>query len=369
MNFLKPICDAYGAWLIYEIDDAMHYNEIPLYNRGRAAFENDQTQDNIKMMLNAADLVIVTTKHIKEYYNTKYGVPIDNILAVPNMLPRWWFGDKFDIYQIMNNRTANKSKPRIGIVSSLSHYNFENFRKTKDGKTAKFDVQTKKWKTTAGEEVLEENTEKINDDIDEIADVIESTVRDFTWVFLGYCPPRFYELAKQRKIEVHGTTSILNYPNTLKQLKLQAIIAPLIQSEFNFCKSPIKYLECCALGIPLLATRCLPYTNVMQDSMLFSNNEELKEKLFKLKFASNGIYKDHVEANFNWFNSEHEDGDFRLKNYWLDDNIGIWYDLFRLRKKTCHISFSNFRKQYEEKLESMKKQTTIYSKNGVEILT
>lgn len=34
-NFLKPVCEGTRTWLIYEIDDAMHYDEIPLFNRGR----------------------------------------------------------------------------------------------------------------------------------------------------------------------------------------------------------------------------------------------------------------------------------------------------------------------------------------------
>lgn len=82
----------------------MHYDEIPLYNKGREAFESEEVQSSIKDMLNAADIVIVTTKHLKEYYNKKYGVPMDNLLAVPNMLPKWWFGGKYDLQQSVNAR-------------------------------------------------------------------------------------------------------------------------------------------------------------------------------------------------------------------------------------------------------------------------
>jgi hypothetical protein len=47
-------------------------------------------------MLNISDLVVVTTDYIKKYYNRKYGVPLSNIVAAPNLLPRWWFGDRYD---------------------------------------------------------------------------------------------------------------------------------------------------------------------------------------------------------------------------------------------------------------------------------
>lgn len=111
----------------------MHFDEIPRYNRGRQAFESPETQACIKDMLNTADFVIVTTKYLKDYYNKKYGVPIENLIAVPNFLPRWWFGDKYDIEQSVNLRNKFKNKPRIGIVSSLSHYNVDKVRVTADG--------------------------------------------------------------------------------------------------------------------------------------------------------------------------------------------------------------------------------------------
>lgn len=74
----------------------MGAEEIPLYNRGHDAFQSKQIQDNIKYMLNVSDLVVVTTDYIKNYYHRKYGVPLERILAVPNLLPRWWYGDRYD---------------------------------------------------------------------------------------------------------------------------------------------------------------------------------------------------------------------------------------------------------------------------------
>ena len=74
----------------------MHYDDIPLFNRGRQAFASDKIQENIRYMLNVSDLVVVTTEYIKKYYNRKYGVPLSNIVAAPNLLPKWWFGDRYD---------------------------------------------------------------------------------------------------------------------------------------------------------------------------------------------------------------------------------------------------------------------------------
>ena len=73
----------------------MGKNDIPLYNRGRKAFYNDNIQNNIKFMLDKSDIVIVTTNYIKEYYARTYDIPMRKIVAVPNLLPHWWYGDKY----------------------------------------------------------------------------------------------------------------------------------------------------------------------------------------------------------------------------------------------------------------------------------
>ena len=88
--------DANSGWLIYEIDDNMASQHIPKFNRGRAAFESPQIQENIRLMLNAADFVTVTTDYLKNFYHEHYGVPLENIISIPNLLPKWWFGDRYD---------------------------------------------------------------------------------------------------------------------------------------------------------------------------------------------------------------------------------------------------------------------------------
>ena len=129
--------DNSSGWLVYEIDDNMSDTCIPKYNRGRKAFEGEHVQSNINQMLNAADFVTVTTDAIKNFYHEHYGVPLENIIAVPNLLPRWWFGGKYDKQRKQDEFSKNKAKPRIGIVSSLSHYNIDNVMEDKDGNAAR----------------------------------------------------------------------------------------------------------------------------------------------------------------------------------------------------------------------------------------
>jgi hypothetical protein len=93
---LKPQTLKNRAWLIYAIDDAMHYDDIPIFNRGRKLYASDITQNNIRFMLNVSDFVVVTTDYIKQYYHRKYDIPLENIIAMPNLLPKWWFGDRYE---------------------------------------------------------------------------------------------------------------------------------------------------------------------------------------------------------------------------------------------------------------------------------
>lgn len=134
---LKPLMDRVGGWLIYEIDDNMSDKAIPKFNRGRKAFEGEHIQGNIRQMLQNSDFVTVTTDYLKQRYHEMYDVPLENIIAVPNLLSKFWFGDRYDPDKKVNEFQKNKRKPRIGIVSSLSHFNIDNVRETEDGKACR----------------------------------------------------------------------------------------------------------------------------------------------------------------------------------------------------------------------------------------
>ena len=282
--------DRNGGWLVYEIDDMMfdgtflgtdeekarlvekygdlNKNSIPLYNRGRPAFEGERVQRNIRQMLNQADLVTVTTDYLRNVYHDFYGVPLEKIVALPNFMPKWWIGGKYRPDDKAEQFRKNKAKPRIGIVSSLSHYNVDGVREDASGRAVrrrKLPDGSEKWFDEQGAEVDFAATTEVVDDIDAVLECIRGTVDEFQWVFFGYCPPKMMDLAKKGKVEVHGGVALMDYPVAFDQLGLQAVVAPINPTGFNFCKSFIKYMEASALGIPCFATRCLPYDRVMPD--------------------------------------------------------------------------------------------------------
>jgi hypothetical protein len=382
MGMLVPYSNAFNFWTVYNIDDAMHYNDIPHYNRGRAAFRSDKIQNNIREMLNASDFVLTTTDYIKEYYHRVYGVPLENIIALPNLLPRWWIGNFYDNAKQTENFRKNKKKLRVGIISSLSHYNIDNLfedennyvvskRTTKDGKEVYINEIN---------QVVDINKcHVVQDDMDLIIDVILKSMDDIQWVICGYTPPKLERFVKEGKIEVHRSAPITNYPALINSMNLNAIVAPIIDGEFNRCKSNIKWLECCALGVPLFASNMITYNKYMPESQLFKNSDELLLKLEKLQMMSANIFSEIIAKQWKWLNSPTEECGWKLSNWWLEDNIDPWIKLFSMRQKGQTLSFSKFlevKKQQASKQEPILQQTyinnkpeeIIFQKNGIEIV-
>ena len=357
-QFLKPLGHAFGFWTIYNIDDAMHYKDIPLYNRGRAAFLGDDTQERIGEMLRESDFILTTTSYIKEYYHRVYDVPLDHIIALPNLLPRWWAGSLYDkdekARQFIESR-KHKNRPRVGFVSSLSHFNLDNVHRIKDGsgggayKTV-LPNGAEIWRNDNGEVITDTSAiERAPDDLDLIEKTIRETVDDVHWVIMGYAPPSLSDLLNAGKIEYVPSIDIINYPKRLNELCLQAVVAPLQDQEFNRCKSNIKYLECAATGIYLFASDIITYNRFLPEHQLFKTSSDLTAKIKYFAYQmSTGAYTSAIERQWRWLNSPADEGDFKLKNWWMEDNFEIWLSLFRMQHKSATVSFKMFRETYEK---------------------
>ena len=107
--------------------------------------------------------MLVTTDRIREYYSKKYSLPIEKIMCIPDLMPRWWMDGKFDPRKKVEDfKNHKKSKLRIGIISSSSHWNVDRLK--------------------------DDNGNLIKDDFDEIVDVVKSTCKTFDWNIVGYAP-------------------------------------------------------------------------------------------------------------------------------------------------------------------------------------
>lgn len=308
MNFLNKLSKSQGQWLIYEIDDVVAYDDIPDYNSAKDAFKNKSFFSNVKAMLQASDLITVTTESLKQYYVSKFGVENDKVIVIPNYLPRWWVGEVFSNvsgWQIQKMK-ENRNRPRIGIPLSASHYR-------------------------------RDPNSNVKDDLAVITDFVRATTKKYNWCFIGNCPHELEDLALSKQIEIQPGSDILNYPRELWRRNFQAIVAPLQDNIFNRCKSNIKLIESWAIGIPCIAQDLECYNKYTD--YVFHDNDSLQNQLDRV-FKTKESYEKLIRANRNIVDY----GDSNSPNgWWIERNIQKWIDLYTLPQKTMNVNLETVR--------------------------
>jgi len=300
-KFLLPISKKNGMWVVYNIDDVIHKDDLPKYNKAWGAYQDDKLMENITQMLQSADMIVTTTPYIRNYYHTKFGVPLENITVIPNYLPHWWMGGYYDIVKTMRRFDEHRWKPRIGIISSTTHF-----------------------------DILKQNDGV--DDLTALEGLIRSTTKKYRWVFFGTIPPALTDLVDSGEIEVNHGCDIYSYPFALSKQNLNAIVAPLLDNEFNKCKSNIKQIEAFAMGIPIFAQNLEPYQ--MYPHTLFDTAEDLQNKM-SLLFQNKKKYKQMVEQN----KLIVDNGCPNAPNgWWLERNLSEWVKLFKMRTKCMDVN-------------------------------
>jgi O-antigen biosynthesis protein len=329
-KFLVPVSKAKGAWLIYNIDDCIYKDDIPKYNQAYSVYQDDQLMDNIKRMLNNADFILTTTETLKEYYVDRFNVDEKNIIVIPNYIPKWWMGQYFDVNKSVERFNHHKNKPRVGIISSASHYNVNGV----------------------------ECDQK--DDLELIYDVIEKTCNKYQWVMLGVPHYKLIPLIQQGKVHFHRGCDILHYPHVIDSLQLQAIVAPLQDNIFNRCKSNIKLLEGAALGVPVICSN-LPVYSKYTD-LVFDNHDELINQLSGLLLRDKYHYKTIVQKNYDFMNTPQVDVP---NGWWLENNMNQWLKLYKLRSKAIEFNFE----AYMNNKQKNNSYDTLFKQDNIEIVS
>lgn len=80
-------------------------------------------------------------------------------------------------------------------------------------------------------------------------------------------------LKRHKKIDFKAVAWKLDkYPQELANLTLDLALAPIRDTEFNRCKSNLKYIEWASLGVPLLASFVQPYAHTNGNIHLVTNS-------------------------------------------------------------------------------------------------
>lgn len=101
-------------------------------------------------------------------------------------------------------------------------------------------------------------------------------------------------------------------------------IIPLVNNEFNKCKSELKYIEFSALGVPVVASDMDVYNGAIEDGVtgfLANNEDEWVDKLTLL--IENPILRNGI------VNNAHDD---ILENYNLKSRVSQWDEIFKKLK-------------------------------------
>ena len=310
MEFLKPISRDIGFHLVYNIDDVIISEDIPKWNLAYEAYNKPSFRNNLDQMMNACDFIVVTTEELKNYYHEKLNVPLSNFIVIPNYLPRWWVGEAYNINQIMQNFQKYYKRPKIGITSSITH----------------FDIM---------------NKNNGVDDFSVIIDFIKNTTKKYEWCFLGGIPPKLKEEAEQGKITVYNSSDILNFIRETHDKEFQVIVAPLDDCVFNRGKSNIKLLEGWALGIPVIAQNISTYNQYTH--RVFSNVNELQNQLDQV-LTSKEWFKKEVIQNRQLIDFGSKDIPGLTNGAWLEKNIGKWIRLFTMPQRTITLDMDKIEK-------------------------
>ena len=274
-ELLLPAKEKFGFPLVYEIDDILVHEDIPVYNCYRDIFKEGGA--SIPFYMAGSDAVTVTCAPLADYYSRKFGIPRGKFRVIPNYLPRFFF-DSYDEAVILDRiRSQKNRKPRICFSCGMSHY----------------DVQ----KTGAG------------DDFSGILDWIIENRRNYTFIFHGGFPPALEQY--KNDFERIPVGPFLDYPRVRRAIRADLFLQPLRHSLFNECKSPIKLLESWAEGTPAFVQDLGSYTRIAPEAC-FSSNDAL-DRMVRGLFADPDAQFQLIRANY-----------ARMKDFWLDDHLAEW---------------------------------------------
>jgi hypothetical protein len=196
-----------GAKLVMDVDDDPFSvdKEHPGY-----AYHKSHEQD-MKFQLKNCDAVTTTTEELKKVLK-KYN---DKVFVVPNGIDK-------NIWKLKKQKKRTDGRIRLGWIGSGSHM---------------------------ADRIVVEKAVK----------TIMAKYPQVDFYHAGMC---LVEGAENREFSYRGTKGYEEYPAFLNGLDLDIAIAPIKDTQFNRCKSNIKWLEHSMLKTPMVLSDVTPYKMV-----------------------------------------------------------------------------------------------------------
>lgn len=288
LNEIKKIinfCKKRGIPTIMEFDD--YVLNVPQEYASHCYYE--AIKDDLIEIFSKVDMMIVTTKRLKEAYS----IYNSNIYILPNLLdPKLW-------YREFTYNSMGDQKIVIGYAGAPAHaYDFEVVLPALDYILSKY-----------GEKIALK--------------------------FIGYQPKRFKNLPNFNHIPT--IRAYRKYADVLMNSGFTFVIAPLKKDSVTICKSNIKYLEYSACGYPGIYSDVGPYSDTIRNKitgLVVKNTTENWIEAFETMIENADLRKNIALNAYNdvW------------KNYSMGTRAGEWAELFRRavrgKKKSLHVSVS-----------------------------
>lgn len=287
----------FGYKIVFECDDQVFPIQgegIPTYNMASHNFNKDlnHLRSNVAKALSMVDEVVVSTDFLKQAFETEF--KFHNIRVIKNVVPRFLWS-----YPRKENKTEDLVKPTILYTGSSCHYRNPVEPRPPSpsepngfqGITAQFGDFENVWPEWIKKMVMED---KIN------------------LIVMGNIP--FFWSDITNKIKYVPWKDCSSYPRAVMEQNADFQIAPLVENNFNKCKSSLRFTESCATGSLLLGTVFKsnfdsPYEEIHDDCKMIDgiSLEELDKRFWKL------CKKEKYNEILNW------QYDFINKNgYWME---------------------------------------------------
>lgn len=282
VKFLKQLSKEQGFKIIYEIDDVVFREDIPMYNRNRDAFTSDEIRGSIMDIMNMCDEVTVTCDFMRDYFIEKTGNK--NTTVIPNYLLKWWFDRYYNLNNLLKSYERNKKKPKVSIFASGTHVDVANRNNQQD-------------------------------DFTNIVQTVIKTRTMFKWQFYGSFPLPLKPFIDRGEIAYYPWTPLPQFPQSMAESDTQLTFAALEDNNFNRAKSNIKLIEAGALGIPAICPDMVTYKDAI---LKYKTGDDLIDQI-KYALKDQTRYADLCKKSRAY-----------SENFWLEDekNLGKHYETY-----------------------------------------
>lgn len=273
-----------GIKIWYDIDDAVDLVEP--WNP--FSYANLNSLGSYYFMLHQADFITTTTPKLKEHLETLTNTPIE--LFENYLVPKEW-----------QERPKTHKGIRIGFAGSSSHMKdlnvvmpaLEALAKKRDFTFVVYGLDTD---CNGSLETWKERQ-------------VKNCAGKYDVLPYGIECEKFYQSMKNIKHELVDCVRWELHPRTLAALDLDIGICPLLETEFNEKKTPIKFYEYAMTGTPALCSNVSPFkdeTSVVCDNDFLSWYDHLESLV---------MFHDVREATLK------EQKEYVLKNRLVDEHI------------------------------------------------